>query len=147
VINISARHREREVGALAAGRATRRPFRTELGSADQPERPLGDVLPLPKRQPVTPLGRSAADALERVQAGGVDELKSGERLASVVIGGPDAPEATAVGSQTDEGKRCSRQTKRGLAADATVCLCALLREVQCHSSRRLGVYDGHQGPG
>jgi len=79
MIDISARHGEREVGVLIAGpRPPRRPLGTELGGADQPARLLGDVLPVAERQPVTALGGAAVDAREGVEAGGVDECKSGE---------------------------------------------------------------------
>jgi hypothetical protein len=79
VIDVCARHRERQVGVLSTRACgTRRPLRTQLDSTEKPEWPLGDVLPVPEGQPVTPLGRAAQDTHQGVQAGGVDELESGE---------------------------------------------------------------------
>jgi hypothetical protein len=79
VTNVSARHCEREVGVLiTTGPVTRRQLRTQLGSADQSERPLGDVLPVPERRAAPLLGQAAMDACQGVQTELVDELKSGE---------------------------------------------------------------------
>jgi hypothetical protein len=79
VIDVSARLREREVGVLITQRlATRRPLGTQLHSTDQPQWPPGDLLPVPERQPVTPLSRAAQNPRERVLTARVDELKSGE---------------------------------------------------------------------
>jgi len=79
VIDVNARHSERKIRVLTArARRTWRPLRTQLDSTDQPTRPLGDVLPVPKGQPLIPFGRAAMDAHERVQARRINELKSGQ---------------------------------------------------------------------
>lgn len=79
VIDISARHREREVGVLLGHlRGTRRPLRTELGSADQTARTPRDVRPVPKRESVTSRACLLLDAHEAVDAAGVDGLQPGQ---------------------------------------------------------------------
>src|ERR1700689_3524829 len=79
VIDVNARHSERKVGIVVAQPlGAWRPLRTQLDSTDQPTRPLGDVLPVPEGQPLTPFGRAAVEAHEGVEAGGIDQLKSGE---------------------------------------------------------------------
>jgi hypothetical protein len=64
LIDVSARHHERKIGVLIAqARVTRCPLRTQLGRADQPKRPLDDVLPIAEGQPVPPArSRSGACA-------------------------------------------------------------------------------------
>ncbi len=70
VIDVSARHREREVRVLIAhARATERPLRTQLDSASELKRPLGEMGPVAERQPVTAFAPTLVDALEGGQAG------------------------------------------------------------------------------
>jgi hypothetical protein len=79
VIDISARHGEREVRVLIAPTPrTGRPLATELDSANQPKRSLGDVLSVPEAEPVALVGRPPVNAHEGLQAVVVDELKFGE---------------------------------------------------------------------
>jgi hypothetical protein len=79
LIDVSARHHERKIGVLIAqARVTRCPLRTQLGRADQPKRPLDDVLPIAEGQPVPPLGRGPVHAHQGLQPGGVDQLNCGE---------------------------------------------------------------------
>jgi hypothetical protein len=63
VIDVNARHSEREVGVVVSLRlGAWRPLSTQQGSADQPTRPLGDVLPVPEGQPLTPVRHPALNA-------------------------------------------------------------------------------------
>ena len=79
LIDVSARHHERKIGVLIAqARVTRCPLRTQLSRADQPKRPLDDVLPIAEGQPVPPLGRGPVHAHQGLQPGGVDQLNCGE---------------------------------------------------------------------
>jgi hypothetical protein len=122
VIDVSARVRERQIGVLIAPRlSTRRARGTELDGADQPQWPLGDVLPMPKGQPVTPLGRAAQDAREGVQAGGVDEIESENRSCYSVkrAAEPDdqRPSSASPGNHEPASRdRLASVTGRGLDA-------------------------------
>jgi hypothetical protein len=70
VIDISARHGEREVEVLMTrARATRRPPRTQLDGAGQLKRPPGDTGPVAERQPVTAPACAAVDTHQGVEAG------------------------------------------------------------------------------
>ena len=69
VIDVSARHSAREVGALMARACvTRRPARTQLDGGSQLKRPLGDMGPVAEGQPVTVLAGTLVDSHEGVQA-------------------------------------------------------------------------------
>jgi hypothetical protein len=106
VIDVNARHSEREVGVVVSLRlGAWRPLSTQLGSADQPTRPLGDVLPVPEGQPLTPFGRAAVHAHEDVQAVGIDERKSGE-----IDDEPDRVDRSRVKLALEPW--CSRSVKR-----------------------------------
>jgi hypothetical protein len=106
VINVNARHSEREVGVVVAQPlGAWRPLRTQLDRTDQPTRPQGDVLPVTEGEPLTPFGRAAVDAYEGVQARGIDELKSGE-----IDDEPDRVDRSRAKLALEHG--CGRSVKR-----------------------------------
>jgi hypothetical protein len=106
VIDVNARHSEREVGVVVGLRlGAWRPLRTQLGSTDQPTRPLGDVLPVPEGQPLAPYGRPAVNAHQDVQAVGIDQRESGE-----IDDESDRVDRSRVKLALEPG--CSRSVKR-----------------------------------